>query len=55
MFLPALHAYAAVGFPDDHGELLRATDNVQPVLSMDVATYTTCTMRVGPCVQSAGP
>ena len=30
MFLAALHAYAAVGFPDDSGELLLATENVQP-------------------------
>ena len=26
LFLTILHAYAAVGFPDDHGELLLATE-----------------------------
>ena len=31
-FLTDLHAYAAVGFPDDHGELLLATENLQPVI-----------------------
>ena len=33
IFLTALHAYAAVGFPDDHGELLLATENLQPVIT----------------------
>ena len=30
-FLTTLHVYTAVGFPDDHGELLLATGNLQPV------------------------
>ena len=33
IFLTALHVYAAVGFPDDHGELLLATENWQPVIT----------------------
>ena len=33
IFLTALHAYAAMGFPDDHGELLLATENLQSVKS----------------------
>jgi hypothetical protein len=33
-FSDLLHAYAAVGFPDDHGELLLATENLQPVSSL---------------------
>ena len=32
-FSDLLHAYAAVGFPDDHGELLLATENLQPVIA----------------------
>jgi hypothetical protein len=31
IFLTTLHAHTAVGFPDDHGELLLRRGNVQPV------------------------
>jgi putative SOS response-associated peptidase YedK len=31
IFLTSLHSYAAVGFPDDRGEQLLATANLQPV------------------------
>ena len=33
IFLTTLHTYAAVGFPDDHGEMLLATENLQPVMA----------------------
>jgi len=32
IFLTTLHAYAAVGFPDDRGEQRLATENLQPVI-----------------------
>jgi hypothetical protein len=37
-FLTALHSDAAVGFPDDCGEQLLATENSQPVICYDSAS-----------------